>query len=186
MSYNSLLDDFKKAWKLEEVDNKKVNERISWCLSKENPFGLYFAAKELRKKSDQRSKDEAIRYYKDFVKHTDIVEEGAEVKKAIKTVLYDYRNGYGTKTEQYEAIEAFQQAITSKGFTVPKVEKRPTQSGGTKEQKKWNWIHAAVSVAGPLAVTGALAGGKKVWKLIKPTPKKVSTIAKVAQVFFKK
>ena len=159
MSYNDDLKLFNDR-KLSEASDKSGEQLISWYLSNE-PFGLYFAAKELWKKTDQISKDKALDYYEQFVKHPDITEEKREVKTAIKTVLNAYRNGYGTtKKEQLGAAESFERAIVYKGFTVPAGEKRPTEMYKKKEDRKisrFNIGTGIISALGGLVMIGGAA-----------------------------
>lgn len=168
-SYKDQLKDFNML-KEECALGKTGEQLISWYISNE-PFGLYFAAKELWQKKDQRSKDRAISYYERFVKHQDIAEEGAEVKKAIKIVLKAYRYGYGDKKEQHIAAEAFEQAIVSKEFNVPKREKLVTKADDDRK-RKWefpNDILKQATAAGVItAVTWGIKKGAKVLKNLKP------------------
>ena len=153
-SYLEKLKDFKIREK-EAVNSKNGEQLISWYICDE-PFGLYFAAKKLWKENVQRSKDRAINYYERFVKHPDIVYEGAEVKKAIKVVLKAYRFGYGDKKENYSAAEAFEQIMIGKGFKVPKGEKRPTEPDGKKTGKRKTAFDVCVSIVG---ITGTILLG---------------------------
>lgn len=160
MSYKKQLNGFNKL-KEKWAKGKTGEQLISWYISNE-PFGLYFAAEELWQRKDQYSKDRAIGYYERFVKHTDIVEEGAEVKKAIKIVLKAYRTGYGDKKEQYSAAEAFERVLVSKNFKVPAGKKRPTESDNDRRNRRsggLNIITGAVGVLGT-AVTGVVMVAK--------------------------
>ncbi len=143
MSYTKALKDFHDS-EFKEVANKKGEELINWYLS-HAPFGYYYAAEMLWKKADQRSKDEAIRYYKKFVECDDIREEAHEVKKAIKIVLKAYREGYGSEKEQPSAAQAFEQMLNEKGFKFPPAEKVTTETDTNKRAKRDGTFHKVMT-----------------------------------------
>lgn len=134
MSYTEDLKFFHDERESKEAANKKGEELINWYISAA-PFGYYYAAEMLWKKNDQRSMDEAIGYYKKFVEHDDIQEEAHEVKKAIKTVLKAYREGYGSQKEQWSAAHAFEQTLNEKNFKFPPAKKVLTQENINNQAK---------------------------------------------------
>lgn len=134
MSYKEDLKKFLDL-KSQQATNKKGEELINWYLSY-TPFGYYYAAEMLWKKADQRSMDEAIRYYKAFVEHNDIREEANEVKNAIKIVLKAYREGYGSQEEQLSAAHAFEQTVSEKNFKFPSAKKVATETDRDNRAKK--------------------------------------------------
>ncbi len=149
MGYNEDFNLFNER-KEKEASGLSGEQLIAWYISNE-PFGLYFATKELWKRKDQRSKDEALNYYEEFVKHPDIKEEHSEVKDAIKTVLKAYRTGYGTRKEQLDAAQAFEQRIIEKGFNVPKGKKISTEADRYESEKRMDKFNIGMQIVNSLA-----------------------------------